>query len=222
MIDRTRKQAVRRLQGLLATVTLAVSIAIVFAGCTVSIETPQIRTSTFPSTSGTSSGSGITVPVKVLRGQGGSTLVLLAVTINGRGPYTFALDTGASQSLIDRPLARQLGLQQAGPAEPISGVGGNETAVPVHISNWHTGKINFPDTVIASAGLAQIRPGTDLRGLIGSDIWRQFGTITIDYANSTLTVYKQLAQVEPSGTTTAPAVAAGILIAESYARRIHA
>src|SRR5690242_9228826 len=50
------------------------------------------------------SGSPTTIAVTVLRGQDGTVLVLVPVTISDHGPYDFVLDTGASVSLIDETL----------------------------------------------------------------------------------------------------------------------
>ena len=47
------------------------------------------------------------VALKVLR-HGKQVIALVPVTINGHGPYTFALDTGASQSLVDSSVAKEL------------------------------------------------------------------------------------------------------------------
>jgi Aspartyl protease len=145
---------------------------------------------------GTSSASnatqGISEHVKVVTGQNRATAVLLPVTIHGQGPFTFELDTGASTSLIAAGLARQLGLPPAGSPQSISGIGGVVQSTPVNISAWSTGPIHLPKATIASAPMPLER-GPGLQGLIGSDIWSQFGTLTLDYRSGTLTVYKQIA-----------------------------
>ena len=152
------------------------------AACTISINSP----------SNTTTGQGITENVQVVQGQNGATLVLLPVTIHGKGPFTFALDTGASTSLISTSLAQQLGLPANGNSQPISGIGGVEQAVFVNISNWNTGQIKLPAISIASAPIPHDR-GSNFEGLLGSDIWNRFGKFTLDYSSGTLTVYKQIA-----------------------------
>jgi hypothetical protein len=138
-------------------------------------------------------GQSISEPVKVIRGANGATLVLAPVTIQGQGPFMFAVDTGASTSLIARSLAQRLGLQAAGGAEPISGIGGVTESIPVQVSNWSTGPIHLPAMTIASASIPHERSGGGLEGLLGSDIWSRFGSFTLDYSAGTLTVYKQVA-----------------------------
>ncbi len=152
------------------------------AACTISINSPNTTTN----------GQGITENVQVVQGQNGATLVLLPVTIHGKGPFNFALDTGASTSLISTSLARQLGLPSNGNSQPITGIGGVEQAVFVNISNWNTGPITLPAISIASAPIPHDR-GSNFDGLLGSDIWNRFGKFTLDYSSSTLTVYKQIA-----------------------------
>lgn len=158
--------------------------------------------------------NGTTVPVKIAHGQDGATLVLLPdVTINGQGPFTFALDTGASTSLIDRPLAQQLHLPQNGTPQPIAGVSGKEQAIPVKIDNWSVGKqIKLPSSTISSADLFASQRSSGLQGLIGSDIWTQFGKITIDYNAQTLTVYKQLSQISGGSDTRVASILEGDVI----------
>jgi len=53
------------------------------------------------------------VAIKVVK-HGKQVIALVPVTINGHGPYTFALDTGASQSLVDSQVARELRVKPTG------------------------------------------------------------------------------------------------------------
>jgi predicted aspartyl protease len=159
-----------------------VLVLLSLVACTISINSPG----------NTTNGQGISENVQVVQGQNGATLVLLPVTIHGKGPFNFALDTGASTSLISTSLTSQLGLPSNGNSQPISGIGGVEQAEFVNISNWNTGPINLPSMSIASAPIPHDR-GSNFEGLLGSDIWNRFGKFTLDYSSSTLTVYKQIA-----------------------------
>lgn len=172
-------------------VLLATTLCLVMAGCY------------FAGTSGStaSSGSAMTIPLKVVRGSDNSTLASVPVYINGHGPYQFILDTGASISLINSSLARQLALPRAGGRQPVSGVGGTEVIVFVDAANWKVGNVPLPKTSIGSGALPSGRGAGGFQGLLGSDIWSQFGRITIDYNASTLTVYKSIAlRFRPSDT----------------------
>jgi hypothetical protein len=137
---------------------------------------------------GISTQRGVSEHVRIVHARDGSTTVLLPVIIQGHGPYTFALDTGAAKSLVATPVATQLGLSRAGPSEPIQGVGGVARAVPVRVSSWSTGSIKLPPMVITSADLATGRRGGGLQGLLGSDVWDAIGSFTLDYRTGTLTV----------------------------------
>jgi hypothetical protein len=147
------------------------------AGCTVSLGNP------------TASGSGTPVPVKVLRGSDNSTLVEVPIYVGNSGPYQFVVDTGASISLIDRALALRLNLPRSGNRQPVSGVGGTEQVVFVHVAKWRMGSVALPSATIASGSLPNDRGGPTIEGLLGSDQLSQFGKVTLDYNASTLTTY---------------------------------
>ena len=78
-------------------------------------------------------------------------------------------------------------------AHQVSGIGGSQEAVPVAIGNWHADKVRLPNTTIDSGDFSSERRASGYVGLLGSDILTQFGLVSIDYANGTLTVYKQIA-----------------------------
>ena len=141
-----------------------------------------------------SSANGITANVNVVSDPAGGVTVLAPVMIKGRGPFIFVVDTGASVSLIDRPLADRLGLPVSGNSQQVEGIGGVETVIPVQISGWTLGKIKLPTTSIDKSSFSSTELGGSAVGLLGSDIWNDFGVITIDYRNQTLTVYKQAAR----------------------------
>lgn len=86
--------------------------------------------------------------------------VICACGINGTGPYFFMIDTGATTSLIDEPLARQLKLQTIA-SQRFSGIGG-EANLAVYRAHMLSigGAITLPDVVL---------DGTDGRGL-GKDV----------------------------------------------------
>lgn len=128
--------------------------------------------------------------VRIVHGGDESTTVLMSVTINGKGPFTFAVDTGASTSLVDSDVASRVGLSSVGRSQSIQGVGGVERAVPVRPSSWSAGAIKLPVLTIFAAQMPTGRRGADLEGLLGSDVWNSIGRFTLDYRSSTLTVYR--------------------------------
>ena len=134
-----------------------------------------------------------TVPLQIIQGEDGSTLALVPVYVNNQGPYSFALDTGASKSLIERGLAQQLNLPSAGSAGQITGIVGTESAPLVEIGSWSAGSIQLPSTTLVAIDLPGVggHP-SPLNGLLGSDVLSQFGVVTIDYERGELIVQNQV------------------------------
>ncbi|MGH3598679.1 MAG: retropepsin-like aspartic protease, partial [Pseudonocardiaceae bacterium] len=121
------------------------------------------------------------VPMTVVR-TGASTLGVVPVTIDGLGPKRFALDTGSSNSVVDRKVAQQLSLPQVGRSRNAAGVSCSARSQPVHVTSWRVGAVALPAQNVDSIALPV--PGLD--GLLGSDVLYRFGTVTIDYAAGSL------------------------------------
>lgn len=164
---------------LFGAIGLAATLALLLGGCAL----------TTGSVDGGSSARASTVPIKVLKGPGNDTLIQVSVTIGDSGPYPFIVDTGASETLIARPLAVRLHLPRAGAQQSVSGVGGSAVVIPVAVSAWRVGEVALPKATVGSGAVPSNRGGDgEMQGLLGSDIWSQFGRITIDYNADTLTI----------------------------------
>jgi predicted aspartyl protease len=122
------------------------------------------------------------VELIVAEGPEGSTLAFVPVFIDGQGPFSFALDTGASSTLVGTELASELGLADVGPAPPLAGIGGGARGRIVEVDAWRVGDVPLLPKEVVSAEL----PGDDVQGLLGSDILSNFGVITVDYGVGTL------------------------------------
>jgi Aspartyl protease len=112
------------------------------------------------------------------------TLALVPVYIDGHGPLPFAVDTGASRSLIAAALAVRLRLPARGSAGTLQGVTGAASAENFAIDSWRAGNISLPPSMIAAIGSAAGATATGLRGpvgLLGSDVLSRYGKIAIDY-----------------------------------------
>jgi aspartyl protease len=112
------------------------------------------------------------------------TLALVPVFIDGRGPLPFALDTGASRSLISAALAERLHLPAHGSAGMLQGVTGAASAENFAVASWRAGAIRLPPSMIAAIGSATAGAVTRLHGpvgLLGSDVLSRYGKIAIDY-----------------------------------------
>lgn len=137
-----------------------------------------------------------TVHIEVVAnvGKPRAALALVPVYINGQGPLLFALDTGASRSLITLTLARRLHLPMRGSAGVVSGVtGGGRPSQNVYVSSWSAGSVSLPAATIAAmsvgtpqaAGTHRALPKGPV-GLLGSDVLSRYGKIAIDYDHELL------------------------------------
>jgi hypothetical protein len=160
----------------------------------------------FPVTLASTPAHGVVIPAEIRHGDQGSTLVIVQVLIQGKGPYPMALDTGASLTLIDRALADKLRLPVAGPSEQITGVGGVQQVIPVKVTKWSLGKAQLPAMTITSAPLLDLKRSAQVDGLLGSDVLNRVGAVTIDYTSSQITLYP-IAAATPTSLWSREAVA---------------
>lgn len=93
-------------------------------------------------------------------------LLTVPVTIDGQGPYAFAIDSAANTSVIARDLAEGLGLADAG-ALAINTVVASEEAQTVRAGRLRTGALDVRDARLIVAA----RQGMEgLDGLLGTDL----------------------------------------------------
>jgi Aspartyl protease/PDZ domain len=118
---------------------------------------------------------------------------LIDVTINGKGPYRFALDTGASNA-IDTDLAAELGLPVAG---TLSARGAGELPVDIgltRVARVEIGDLTLDDQLFRVLPLSQIVAGDrpPYRGLLGYEFFDRF-VVTLDQNRHEVELY------EPNG-----------------------
>ncbi len=93
--------------------------------------------------------------------------IVALVTINGRGPFRFMLDTGSNRTVLARSVLAKLGLVADGDAPmAVTGINGSEEAPSVHIDSLDAGALNFRDLrmpVLSGPVLA------GLDGILGMD-----------------------------------------------------
>lgn len=109
-------------------------------------------------------------------------LILLSVSANGQGPYQFALDTGASATVISAALAKELGISRA-PASRMCGAGGQVQGSAGMLESFELGKARSEGLQVVVAdflGPLSRTLGAKLDGIVGYNFLRQF-LITIDY-----------------------------------------
>lgn len=167
---------------------LMVVALVALSACTVTLGQPVVTNCDTP----------ISAPVHVQTDiRTGSTIIIASVLIEGHGPFSLAVDTGASVSIVDRSVAAAAGLSTAGRPEPVVGVGGQQDGTPVQVNTWSIGQIRLPQAQIDMLDLPSSEKSSGIVGLLGSDIMRQFGVVQVDYSRQVLVVY---AQIVPSPT----------------------
>jgi predicted aspartyl protease len=126
------------------------------------------------------------VKMVVLKGPKHETLALVPVYIDGKGPFSFALDTGASRTVVDRRVAEELGLPVAGSEESVKGVGGKAVAYPVRVGSWSVADFELHPSTLDALDLSEGGRASGLQGLLGSDMLSRFHVIHVDYKNERL------------------------------------
>lgn len=123
-------------------------------------------------------GKGTQVKLTVIK-HGAETIALVPVRIDGKGPFPFALDTGAATSAIDTGLARKLGLARVG-RTTVSGVTKTSRVPQYTLRHWSAGSVQLGARRVAGADLIRQR-GPGIAGLLGSDVLSRYHSVTIDY-----------------------------------------
>lgn len=133
----------------------------------------------------------LAVRLMVLEAPDGTTMALVPVYINDTGPYTFALDTGASDSVVDLRIAEKLHLEVAGREVTTTGVAAVSKGIPVRVEKWRIGDIKMPARRMVAIKMPQSGGSYQLQGLLGSDILHEFGKIEIDYKGQLLILHPE-------------------------------
>lgn len=125
------------------------------------------------------------VAIKVLK-HGPQVIALVPVTIDGKGPYTFALDTGASQSLVDSQVAKELRAKPTGDSHQVAGISSVQSVATIEVKHWQVGRVRLPATTVVEENLPFGDADGGVQGLLGSDMLSRFDVVTIDYADGIL------------------------------------
>lgn len=126
------------------------------------------------------------VRLQVVQGPGGSVLALVPVTVAGQGPFPFALDTGASQSVVDLDVKDRTNLPEVGRTREVTGILGTGEAIVVQVDDWQADDVTLPPVRAIALDLPKPAEGEGLAGLLGSDVLSTFGAITVDYERQVL------------------------------------
>lgn len=109
----------------------------------------------------------VRIPARILEDR----LVVVPVSVSGRGPYSFLLDTGSSVSIVDEGLARELDL-------PVAGTTLAETATSARPGDLveavlSLGRVERAGAVLRAPLRTLQRVDGAIRGVVGQDLLRQ-------------------------------------------------
>jgi hypothetical protein len=124
-----------------------------------------------------------------LAGPGGAAL-MVPVYLNGAGPFSFVLDTGATMTCIDEGVALRLELPEAGGQTGVGmGIGQEPGALQlVRLDSIRVGDATATGLTACALGLEQFRAvGLEVDGLLGLNFLREF-RLTLDFAAEQLTL----------------------------------
>ena len=142
-------------------------------------------------------GSSTTVPLQIVNNH-----VYVNVMLEGRGPYTFVLDSGGDY-IVTPEVAAALRATSAGGLQ-LGGVGNaTESAAFAHIDELRAGAAtvrNLYSLVLPIGTGFGVAEGMRIDGMIGYQFLARFLT-TIDYANAKLTLSMPGAATVPAGAT---------------------
>jgi predicted aspartyl protease len=126
---------------------------------------------------------------------------LLKITISGKGPYRFLIDTGSFTSLIREPLAIELGLSKAGTIRTGSLTGHEDSYLYVAQNLVLGGGFKVPR--MSLVGLANF-PIVDVDGVLPASILT-FVPSQLDYEASEIRYYLNGAEMDLTGFDKVPA-----------------
>jgi predicted aspartyl protease len=124
----------------------------------------------------------ISLPFEIVHGR-----VYIKARVNGQGPFTFAVDTGASGlGRADASLTESLGLPLAAKTETSDGVTVSSVDT-VHLESLEVGGLMRTGLDLISRDYSGSAPaGAEISGIIGRDFFND-GLLVLDFPNRRLT-----------------------------------
>ncbi len=120
-----------------------------------------------------------------------SSHVYVPVMINGKGPYSFVLDSGAGLSLVGRKAADELGLPKTGEL-PAVGTGGVDIGTFVTADSISVGSAVLKEIVAGQLDFSNLNQFAQepIEGILGYDFFSNF-IVELNYFDSTVTFMDQ-------------------------------
>ncbi|MCB9895213.1 MAG: aspartyl protease family protein [Planctomycetes bacterium] len=140
-------------------------------------------------------GDGLTVPFEF---EG---LIFIQVKVNGKGPYKFLFDSGATQSVINERLTKEFKLEEHDMpgGGGVQGVGEAEAKLVV-LDNIEIGGYERGKCVAASMNLDHMSGtlGWHMMGIVGQNVIKMMKEVEIDFAASKLSITEYGADEMPT------------------------
>lgn len=113
-------------------------------------------------------------------------LIIITATLNGKGPFRFLLDTGASHHVVKADVAQALGLKVTGGGEIDAGRRGTVSADLVQVEEVRVGNFMLERQQFFVFPLPSSYP---FEGFLGADLFKQF-VVSIDFQRSQITLIR--------------------------------
>ncbi|MFN7983061.1 MAG: retropepsin-like aspartic protease [Vicinamibacterales bacterium] len=110
--------------------------------------------------------------------------VVVPVTANGMGPYSFLVDTGSSHTAVSERLASQLGAPRVAKTQ-LSSTGGDTWAAVVRISHLSVAALDVRDVLATELPPGGLFDTGTIDGVLGRDVLER-RSFTIDYRRQVL------------------------------------
>jgi hypothetical protein len=125
--------------------------------------------------------------------------IIVAVSVNKSGPYSFLLDTGTQVTMVDPSLAAELHLSTSGEAE-VASAGFHSSASFANLDSLQAGSHGVSNRKVLVYDLQNLQaPGLKIQGVLGEDFLEQFDML-IDNAHNLLCLDESAAmRVEVKG-----------------------
>jgi clan AA aspartic protease (TIGR02281 family) len=109
-------------------------------------------------------------------------LIIVQAVVNGKGPFNFVVDTGASMTVISPAVAKRAGVTFAQTRAIATGADGHMKASIARLKSLVIGAAGVKDLQVAVISLAVLNRSTRLKlgGIVGYNVLRRY-RVTIDY-----------------------------------------
>jgi len=119
-------------------------------------------------------------------------LMFVQIKVNSKGPYKFLFDSGATQSVVNARLAKELELKEYDSPGGVQGVGEAKDVKMVVLDSIDLGGFTKGKTVAASMNLDHMSGGLGyhMMGIVGQNVIKMMKKVEIDFSALQFTVTK--------------------------------